>query len=249
MDNYTKARFLYAKSQEIGNSGNPLAEKYLEKLADHYGSLYVKEALHPSKKKKVKEAVIVKPEKPIKTSMPHPSRTTKQAGWADWGRKVMDFGQNWNKAQGIVPRSVNTVLKGAGYAAIPAGAAAYWGPDAIKSMAKDTAAESTEGIMDKVKEYAVPAALLLAGGGTLAYSHMKNKGNEHGQRMGYSPNTRGIFQSIEGRGGMPRLPPRRKFAHVLQGVKHRAKIASAFGEHSQEVDLCDKAISRIIFKD
>ena len=181
--------------------------------------------------------------------MPHPVRTTKQAGWADWGKKVMDFGQNWNKAQGIVPRSVNTVLKGAGYAAIPVGAAAYWGPEAVASMAKTTASESTEGIMDKVKEYALPAALLLAGGGTLAYSQMKNKGSAPAQRMGYSPNTRGKFLSIRGSEGMPSLPPRRKFAYVLQGVKHRTKLAATFGESSKEVDFCDKAISRIIFKD
>lgn len=253
----SKAMLLYKKAEAMQESGNLLASENLEKLADHFGALYVKEALAYAKKKRVKEAVI---EKPIKSSMPHPSRVTKEAGLAGVGRKVLDFGSKWNQAQGIVPRSINTVLKGAGYAALPAAAAAYFGPGAIKQMAKDTAEESTkgftDGLMDKVKEYAVPAALLLAGGGTLAYSTMKNKGvspaDNREQLFGAAPNARGSFQNIgQRRSPAPPMgfPNRRKMANVIQGVKHREKLSSCFGEFSKEVNLCDKAISRILFKE
>lgn len=257
MDNISKAIFLYKKAEAMEEAGNTLASQNLEKLADHFGSLYVKEALAYSKKKRVKKAVI---EKPKRAEMSHPSKTTKEANLANIGQRIMNFGSKWNQAQGVVPKTINTVLAGAGYAALPLGAAAYFGPDMVKQMAKDTAEESTkgftDGLMDKVKEYAVPAALLLAGGGTLAYSSMKGSGTspaDNRQRhFGATPNARGQFQNIgQRRSPAPAMgfPTRRKMANVIQGVKYREKLSSCFGESSKEVDLCDKAISRILFKE
>ena len=240
MSNSSKAIFLYSRSKAFRASGNILAANQMEKLADHYGSLYVKEALSYSKRKSVKKAYM---EKPIKTSMPQEGLKKKalQKKTADWRKSLakhyntfLTAGQNFNKAEGIAPSIIRNVGKGAAIAAVPLAGAAYVAP----KIMRDTAESTTEGVMGKVKEYAVPAALQLAGVGTAAYGAYKNK-DEIADR---------VTQGVRGVGSF--LPPsRQKISYVVQGVKFRDKLAHEFGENSEEASLCDKALSRILFKE
>lgn len=237
MDNRSKARFLYSKASSYAELGNPLAAKQMEKLADHFGALYVKEALYKAKKDKIKKAYM---EKPIKTSMPHSGLKKKalQNKTADWRAGLakhygnfLSAGSKFNQAQGIAPSIVRNVGKGAAISAVPLLGAAYVAP----RIMKDTAESTTEGIMGKVKEYAVPAALLLAGTGAAAYGAYKNSDK--------------VTDAVS-QGARRFLPPARsKVAFVIQGVKFREKLASQFGEDSEETSMCDKAISRLLFKE
>ena len=237
MDNRSKASFLYVQAARYGESGNPLASKQMEKLADHFGSLYVKESLSKAKKEKIKRAYM---DKPIKISMPHSGLKKKalQNKTANWRKTLasnyntlLTAGQGFNKAQGIAPSIVRNVGKGAAIAAVPLAGAAYVAP----KIMKDTAESTTEGIMGKVKEYAVPAALLLAGAGTAAYGAYSNKDSIANKLRNGSA------------GFVP--PARSKVSFIIQGVKFREKLASQFGENSEEASMCDKALSRLLFKE
>ena len=237
MDNSSKARLLYSQSVTFRENGNPLLANQLEKLADHFGSLYVKESLAYAKKKK---AEMIKPERQIKSSMPHKGLKKKalQKKTADWRASLaknyntfLTAGKGFMQAPGVAPAMIRNVGRGAAYAAVPLAGAAYMAP----RIMRDTAESTTEGVMGKVKEYALPAALLLAGAGTAAYGAYQNRDQ--------------IGNMVSGSSGSFLPPSRQKVSHIIQGVKFREKLASSFGEHSKETDACDKAISRILFKD
>jgi hypothetical protein len=245
MRNNEKAAYLYSYASSMLDSGNTLAAQELEKLADHFGSLFIKESLAYAKKK-VKKAMI---EKPIKTSMPHPGNSNKQDKTASAVgnalKKVRDFGSSFNASQGILPAAARNLGKGALIATPLVAGAYYAAPHIARRSAQELTKGTSEGIMDTVKEYAVPAALLLGGLGIGGFAMSRDKG----RNMGYTPNPRGSFSQMPSSRGMsPRMPSRRKMAHVIQGIKHRSKLAAHFGENSDAVEMCDKAISRILFR-
>tara|TARA_B100000214_G_scaffold372531_1_gene350951 strand:+ start:1365 stop:2018 length:654 start_codon:yes stop_codon:yes gene_type:complete len=210
-----KAEAFYSQSAYFKKQGNLFLAEKMEKIADHFGRIFIKEALYASKKLK-KTAVIEKPER---SSTPHSGlkkRLLKQ-------RKKESA--DWSKAWNVIKPHLKNVGTGAAYTA---GGLAVAAP--VASYALDEATDST---MDKIKEYAVPGALAVAGLAAGAYGL--------GQRaQAPAPQSR--------RRALVKRPlPRRKMAELIAGFKTREKLAKASGENSKIVKDCDTAISRLLF--
>lgn len=212
MSNIDRAKYLYAEAGRYGSSGNPLLQEQLEKIADYYGRLFIKEALSAYKNKKT--AVI---EKPISKTSAHPGlkkrdySSEKRSGW--YQPAVEAFGK--------LNPMVQTTLKNMGRgAAMTAGGAAVAAPVASWYVNRES-----DNLMNKVKEYAIPGALAVAGLAAGAY---------------------GASGTDSGKNFMKNFMPRKKVAYLIQGFKTREKLATHFGEESSEVRDCESAISRLM---
>lgn len=210
MDSASKAYMLYKAARNLQESGDALASENLVKVADYCGRQYVKEALAAAKKL-TKQSVI---EKPISKSEKH-SGLKKKAYRKKEAAKFL---------QGALssPYLNNALVKNMGRgAAMTLGGAAVAAPVASYMVNRES-----DNLMNKVKEYAVPGALAVAGLAAGAYNMMGNPGQ----------NT-------------PRVPHRAKLSTLIQGFKSREKLAQFFGENSPEVRDCEFAISRILFQE
>jgi hypothetical protein len=213
MDSIQKAGYLYTESGRYKEAGHLLVSEQLEKMADSYGRAFIKEALGKYKALK-KQAVI---EKPLRNTSKHHGlkkkgySLKKEANPAAWAKS----------AWGALNPHVQTGLKHMGRGALyTAGGAAVAAP-AVSYMVN----RESDNLMGKVKEYAVPGALAIAGLAAGAY---------------------GASGTDTGKDLMKSFLPRRKVAFLIEGFKTREKLASHFGENSREVQDCESAISRLL---
>jgi len=213
---------LYKQAEDLKNQGNILISNQLLKVADHHGSLFIKEALSAKKKyDKKKEADMTKPppERPMSKTSLHPGlkkrayskRTTqKTSSVMDYATKAYRYAAN------------NPLLSNMGRgAAMTAGGALVAAPVASYAINK-----GSNDLMDKVtgyaKDYAVPGAIALAGLAAGAYNQYSNK--------------------------KEKVASREKVGFLISGFKVREKLAESFGENSNQVSACDIAISRLLFR-
>lgn len=169
MNNCKKAMLLYKQAEDLKNQGNILVARQLIKVADHHGSLFIKEALSSKKKYDKKLAYI---EKPMSKTSLHPGLKKKAYSKSPSQKtsSVMDY---VNRAYQYA--SNNPLLSNMGRgAAMTAGGALVAAPVASYAINK-----SSDDLIDKVtgyaKDYAVPGAIALAGLAAGAYNKYSDK--------------------------------------------------------------------------
>lgn len=211
MDSIQTASYLYAESGRYKEAGHLLVSEQLEKMADSYGRAFIKEAL--GKYKSMKKHAII--EKPF-------SKSSKHHGLKKKGYTLKKEANPWYKAAwGALPQWGQTGLKHMGRGALmTAGGAAIAAP-AVSYMVN----RESDNLMGKVKEYAVPGALAIAGLAAGAY---------------------GASGTDAGKGFMKNFTSRKKVGFLIEGFKTREKLANHFGEESKEVQDCESAISRLL---
>lgn len=211
MDSIKKASYLYAESSRYKNSGHFLISEQLEKMADAYGRAFIKEAL--GKYKSMKKHAII--EKPIR-------KASKHAGLKKKGYSLEKQANPWYKAAwNYIPQWGQTGLKHVGKGALMTTGGALVAAPAVSYMVN----RESDNLMGKVKEYAVPGALAIAGLAAGAY---------------------GASNTDAGKGFMNNFTSRKKVGFLIEGFKTREKLANYFGENSKEVQDCDSAISRLL---
>lgn len=221
MTNSQKADYLYREAVRYKQAGHLLLHSELLKLADHHGRMYIKESLSCSSKKE-KRAVIEKPER---KSEKHPGLKKKE-GSSYKSAGVLQ--QAWQFASNNP--LLSTMGRGAG---LTAGGALVAAPAAAYFVNREA-----DNLMGKVKDYAVPAALAVAGLGAAAYNYGPKLMQGTSDMASQAGNKVPSF----------RVPPRKKVAKVIASTRLRQKVAAAFGEDSQYMQDCDTALSRILFE-
>jgi len=211
MDSIQKASYLYAESSRYKDSGNLLISEQLEKMADAHGRAFIKEALRKYKSMK-KHAII---EKPVRKSSKH-------AGLKKKGYSLKKQANPWYKAAwGALGPTGQKALGYVGKGALMTTGGALVAAPAVSYMVN----RESDNLMGKVKEYAVPGALAIAGLAAGAY---------------------GASGTDASKDFMKNFTSRKKVGFLIQGFKTREKLANHFGEDSKEVQDCESAISRLL---
>ena len=185
MNNCKKAILLYNQAEDLSSQGNVLISKQLTKVADHHGSLFIKEAIAYKKNYSSKLADI---EKPMSTTSLHPG-LRKKAYSVNKVQKTSSALEYANKAYQFA--SKNPILSNMGRgAAMTAGGALVAAPVASQALNR-----AEDGLVNKVtdyaKEYAVPGAIALAGLAAGAY-------NQLGENKSVAPSRKKVGYLISG---------------------------------------------------
>ena len=214
-----KAAYLYEESSRFGQAGHTLVAKQLEKMADHFGREFIKESLaYPKGKRMSKKSYI---EKPAYETRKHVGLRRKKTGRKKESNALL---QNARKAYTYA--SNNPLLSNMGRgAAMTLGGAAVAAPVASYYINRES-----DNLMNKVKDYAVPGALAVAGLAAGAFG-LGEKSKE--------------LKDLRQKNA--EVLPRDTVAQVISACRLREKVATAYGSSSEEVSLCDTALSRLLF--
>ena len=226
-----KAEALYKKAEYLDLIGNTFLSEKFYKLADHVGMLYIKESYAQSKKMKKKATI----EKPSKEEILHSTRegNEKSANWLNTAKNAL----TWGLVGG-------TGLAGVGYVAAPTIAA---------RAAKAGATEATDTTMQKIKQYALPAAVAVAGLGITASNLMKGGGPTPVAAQKHTKNTKAHQVGKSPSNALRKLSstnvlPAEKVAKLIAGFRVREGILNSNLEKKAElVDACDAYMSRLLF--